>query len=129
MYLRALGRSFIQSHITLKSGRLGGVQRASSSLNNSGEPASAPTHAKTEERMKVILTKMLGATYCTVEDTSGGCGAFYRVRVVSSLFDGLSPLAQHRKVQAALAKDIGAMHGLTIETMTPAAWRLKNAAN
>lgn len=76
--------------------------------------------------MRKLLVSHLNATHCTVEDTSGGCGSFFRVRCVSSVFEGLSPLAQHRKVQAVLQKEIGTMHGLTIETMTPAAWRAKN---
>lgn len=81
---------------------------------------------KAEHAMRNLLIERLAATHCTVEDTSGGCGSFFRVRCVSPVFEGLAPLAQHRRVQEALKTEIGTMHGLTIETMTPAAWRAKN---
>jgi BolA-like protein 3 len=75
--------------------------------------------------MRKLLSEKLSATHCTVEDTSGGCGAFFRVVCVSPMFEGMRPLAQHRAVQAVLSAEIGAMHGLTIETMTPALWASK----
>ena len=84
------------------------------------------TPVKAEERMRDLLSERLNATHCTVEDTSGGCGAFYRIRCVSAAFEGMRPLAQHRKVQEVLQKEIGTMHGLTIETHTPLTWRVKN---
>lgn len=76
--------------------------------------------------MRDLLVERLAAAHCSVEDTSGGCGAFYRVRCVAQAFEGLTPLAQHRKVQDVLRKDIGTMHGLTIETFSPEQWRAKN---
>ncbi len=71
---------------------------------------------KPEEIMRALLVARFKSTICTVEDTSGGCGAFYRVVCVSPMFEGMRPLAQHRAVQEVLKMEIGTMHGLTIET-------------
>jgi len=51
-----------------------------------------------------------------VEDTSGGCGSFYRVSVASPTFAGVPRIKQHRLVNEALKSEIAEMHGLTIVT-------------
>ena len=70
--------------------------------------------------MENLLRTKLGATEVKVMDTSGGCGSFYNVIVVSPQFDGMTTIRQHRAVTAVLEAEIGKMHGLTIRTMTPA---------
>jgi stress-induced morphogen len=80
-------------------------------------PSAAPTAASLERALRA--SSSLGLTPdCSVKvtDTSGGCGAFFDVLVVSSRFAGLAPLAQHRRVASALGAAVGAMHGLTIKT-------------
>jgi len=57
------------------------------------------------------------ATEINVEDTSGGCGAFYRIRVVSKEFKGKSILEQHKMVNQALAEEVKKLHGVNIETL------------
>jgi stress-induced morphogen len=62
-----------------------------------------------------------------VRDTSGGCGSFYQVLVVSPKFVGLTPVKQQRLVNAALAEHIGQMHGLNLYTFSPAQWAARLA--
>ena len=53
---------------------------------------------------------------------SKGCGAFYNILVESPDFVGKSLVAQHRLVKGALKKEIGEIHGLTLQTRkTPVA--------
>ena len=52
--------------------------------------------------------------------TPGGCGATYRVVIVSPQFEGLSLVKQHKLVKATLKEDIAEMHALTLKTYTPA---------
>lgn len=51
----------------------------------------------------------------------------YQARIVSSAFEGKSPLEQHRMVYAALGDAMqGAIHALALKTYTPAAWQKLN---
>ena len=85
-----------------------------------------PAHARfltTDPSFDTVMnmTKKLEATFgpdavVQVEDTSGGCGSFYRVAVASAAFAGTTRIKQHRLVQDALKSEIAEMHGLTIET-------------
>ncbi|XP_072500771.1 bolA-like protein 1 [Notamacropus eugenii] len=53
-----------------------------------------------------------------------GSETHFRVAVVSSRFEGLSPLQRHRLVHAALAEELaGPVHALAIQARTPAQWR------
>ena len=70
--------------------------------------------------MEHLLRERLSATAVTVVDASGGCGSFYNVTVVSTRFEGMSTIKQHRAVTEVLEAEIGKMHGLTIRTLTPA---------
>ena len=80
-------------------------------------PAAAPTAASLERSLRSCAALGLTAgCEVAVTDTSGGCGAFFDVLVVSSRFAGLSPLAQHRRVAAALGPAVAKMHGMTIKT-------------
>ena len=56
----------------------------------------------------------------TIEDLAGD-GDHYRARIVSPAFAGLTRVAQHQLVYAALkGKMGGALHALALETSTPA---------
>ncbi len=68
------------------------------------------------------LRELLGrafpdAVVVDVEDRTGG-GDHFQVTVVSSAFDGLSLLDQHRRVNEALAEPLGdgSIHELRIKT-------------
>jgi len=69
-----------------------------------------------EKRIKTILEKEFSPTTLKVEDTSGGCGAMYSIRVESALFDGKSLVTQHKMVKGAIADEIKTIHGLTVAT-------------
>eukprot|EP00051_Salpingoeca_urceolata_P028296 m.486135 g.486135 ORF g.486135 m.486135 type:complete len:123 (+) comp24187_c0_seq1:124-492(+) len=72
-----------------------------------------------EERMKNKLLQELEATSVVVEDQSGGCGAQYLVEVISSKFEGLNTIKQHRLVSSILKDEIADMHAIRIFTSTP----------
>jgi len=67
------------------------------------------------ERLKAELNPAV----LQVEDVSGGCGAFFKVLIVSDAFTGKATLARHRLVQGLLKQDIADMHGITLTTLTP----------
>lgn len=47
----------------------------------------------------------------------------YQARIVSSAFEGKTPLEQHRMVYGALGDAMqGPIHALALKTYTPAAW-------
>ena len=66
--------------------------------------------------MITALKGALGATTVEVTDVSGGCGAFFKVLVVAPAFAGVPMIKAHRMVLDTLEKEVGKMHGLTIET-------------
>lgn len=50
----------------------------------------------------------------------------YQARIVSSAFEGKSPIEQHRMVYGALGAAMsGPIHALALQTHTPAAWEKK----
>ena len=98
---------------------------ASSSVSASASAsAPAPADATDDPAASVYrsihakLTETLQPTYLNVEDTSGGCGSFFRLLIASPHFDGVPLVRQHRMVKEAIKADIGRIHGLTIDTMT-----------
>ena len=69
------------------------------------------------EVIKKKLQAALGAdAEIVVEDTSSGCGDFFRVFAASSRFDGIGMVAQHRLVQDVLQDEFKSAHGMTIRT-------------
>ncbi|KHN74978.1 putative bolA-like protein C8C9.11 [Toxocara canis] len=68
------------------------------------------------------LNKQLSPSHLEVEDESDGCGAKYRILIVSQQFNDKSTLACHRLVQAALKEEMNSIHALTIKTLTPQKW-------
>lgn len=83
----------------------------------------------TKEKIEQLLRQTLAATVVEVEDESalhvGHAGAasgggHYRVMVVSSLFEGKSPVMRHRMVYDALAVEMQhAIHALALTTLAP----------
>ncbi|MDD3608316.1 MAG: BolA/IbaG family iron-sulfur metabolism protein [Halothiobacillaceae bacterium] len=52
-----------------------------------------------------------------------GSESHFRLLLVSARFDGLSPLARHRAVNACLAEELAAgVHALSLHTYSPAEW-------
>jgi stress-induced morphogen len=71
--------------------------------------------AVTEAQMKSRILEALGQdTQVTVTDTSGGCGAMFRIRVKSPSFRGKSTIQQHRLVNSCIK--FQEVHGISLET-------------
>ena len=83
-------------------------------------PSYASIHSK--------LSSALRPSFLHLEDTSGGCGTFYRLVIASPSFEGVSLVKQHRMVKEAIREDIAAIHGLTIHTLTEAQYKERKAA-
>ncbi|MDE2029429.1 MAG: BolA family transcriptional regulator [Alphaproteobacteria bacterium] len=82
-------------------------------------------------RLHRILTESFAPAGLEIEDESarhaGHAGArpggetHYRVKIVSTAFEGQNRVARHRAVYAALAGEMqeGGIHALALETLTP----------
>jgi stress-induced morphogen len=74
------------------------------------------------EEVKTRLVAALPGADVEVVDMTG-TRDHYQARVVSTLFEGKSPIEQHRLVYGALGDAMqGAIHALALKTYTPAAW-------
>lgn len=69
--------------------------------------------------MKTRISENLSPMVLDIQDVSGGCGAFFKMLVVSDKFEGKAMLARHRLVQGILKDEIADMHGLTLTAFTP----------
>jgi BolA protein len=59
-----------------------------------------------------------------------GAESHFRLLVVSSAFEGKSPVQRHQAVYAALAEEMREhIHALGLQTMTPAEWRTDRQRN
>lgn len=67
---------------------------SSAAASGSGEAHAAVTEAALQE----LLAAKLEAVYVVARDTSGGCGQFFSILVVSPQFEGKTTMAQHRCV-------------------------------
>ncbi len=85
----------------------------------------------TQDIIEAKLTEALTPTRLAIEDEghlhAGHAGAkahgggHYRVTVVSATFEGLGPVARHRRVYAVLAEEMKSrIHALALTTLTPA---------
>ena len=72
-----------------------------------------------EQSIRNKLQEACQASHLVVKDTSGGCGSFFNIYIVSSLFQGLPLVKQHRMVKQALKDEVSSIHGLSITTKTP----------
>ena len=86
----------------------------------------------TIERIERILRRSLGPLHLELIDESArhaghpgarGGGGHYQVLIVSARFEGLTSLARHRLVNAALSGMIGGeIHALGLRTLAPSEW-------
>ncbi|XP_008841941.1 bolA-like protein 1 [Nannospalax galili] len=83
-----------------------------------------------EAAIRAKLEQALSPEVLELRNESGGHAVppgsetHFRVAVVSSRFEGLSPLQRHRLVHAALSEELaGPVHALAIQARTPAQWR------
>ncbi|XP_060156010.1 bolA-like protein 1 [Globicephala melas] len=83
-----------------------------------------------EAAIRTKLEQALNPEVLELRNESGGHAVppgsetHFRVAVVSSRFEGLSPLQRHRLVHAALSEELaGPVHALAIQARTPAQWR------
>jgi BolA protein len=85
--------------------------------------------AARSERVRRALVRRFSPVELDIEDEShlhaghagaaGGLGHF-RVRIVAEAFRGLSPIARHRQIHAALAELLKTdIHALAIEALAP----------
>ncbi|KAM9424915.1 bolA-like protein 2 isoform 2-T2 [Pholidichthys leucotaenia] len=82
--------------------------------------------AITADHIREKLIKELGAVHVDVEDTTANrCAASFRVLVVSSQFEGKTPLQKQRMVNACLAQEMEEIHALEQKTLTPEQWEKK----
>lgn len=66
--------------------------------------------------------------HINVEDTSGGCGASFRVLCVTPSFAGVGLLARQRQIHAALGPEkMKQIHALEIKAWTPEQWEADKA--
>jgi stress-induced morphogen len=54
-----------------------------------------------------------------IEDSSGGCGTFFKIAVASTAFEGKTRVAQHRMVNDLLKEELKSMHGMSLSTSIP----------
>ena len=75
--------------------------------------------SENDDMIKEALNKALSPELLEVEDQSCGCGAFYRIKIISDKFQGQSMLKQHKLVKSALGDIMKELHGVTLETSKP----------
>uniref|UniRef100_A0A8D1UUS0 BolA-like protein 1 n=1 Tax=Sus scrofa TaxID=9823 RepID=A0A8D1UUS0_PIG len=90
----------------------------------------AGTIGPVEAAIRMKLEQALNPEVLELRNESGGHAVppgsetHFRVAVVSSRFEGLSPLQRHRLVHTALSEELaGPVHALAIQARTPAQWR------
>ena len=62
------------------------------------------------------LKQQLKPSLLTIDDTSGGCGTFFDIRVQSSKFNDLNTLKQHQLVKSIIHEEIKQVHGIQLTT-------------
>mmetsp|Transcript_28032 Transcript_28032/g.54513 ORF Transcript_28032/g.54513 Transcript_28032/m.54513 type:complete len:110 (-) Transcript_28032:446-775(-) len=60
-----------------------------------------------------------GADSINIKDTSGGCGAFFNIHVVSAKFEGMPPVKRQREIHKLLHEFIHDVHGISLKCLTP----------
>eukprot|EP00954_Amorphochlora_amoebiformis_P029113 1392688-Amorphochlora_amoeboformis.AAC.3 len=86
---------------------------------NLSSESSAAGDIKPEERVQAIEKAIqdFGAKHIEVKDTSGGCGAFFNVLVVSSKFEGMNRLKREREMHKLLKNHIQDIHGIQLRSI------------
>jgi stress-induced morphogen len=79
------------------------------------------------EALEATLRAAFPDATLELEDLTG-TRDHYSLTIASSAFTGLSPIAQHRLVYAALGDALrGPVHALALHTFTPEAWARRSA--
>ena len=87
-----------------------------------------------KEVLEELLRNALSPEFLEIEDrteahsghASSGGGGHYAVRIVSSRFEGLAPLARHRLVNTATDPVRQEIHALTVKAYTPEEFAARN---
>lgn len=78
--------------------------------------------SSSEIRISDRIRQKLELEFCTedvhITDTSGGCGTFFSIEIISEKFNGLKTFQRHKMVNKVLKEDIEQLHGLTLKTST-----------
>jgi len=89
-----------------------------------------------EDRIEAKLKEALAPVELTVDNESHmhnvpkGSETHFRVTIVSSAFEGKSPVARHQLVYRTLRDEIAqGVHALAITSRTPAEWDARPEAN
>ncbi|GFR45406.1 hypothetical protein Agub_g6781, partial [Astrephomene gubernaculifera] len=61
-----------------------------------------------------------GVQHIEVQDTSGGCGAMYRIAITAEDFKDQPIVKQHQLVHRVLAEELKQWHGISLTTKSPA---------
>ncbi|CAK7298209.1 bolA-like protein 1 isoform X2 [Vulpes vulpes] len=97
------------------------LSRSSAGLGTIG-PVEAAIRTKLEQALNPEVLELRNES--DAHAVPPGSETHFRVAVVSSRFEGLSPLQRHRLVHAALSEELaGPVHALAIQTRTPAQWK------
>ncbi|XP_003800466.1 bolA-like protein 1 [Otolemur garnettii] len=97
------------------------LSRASGESRTVG-PVEAAIRAKLEQALSPEVLELRNES--GGHAVPAGSETHFRVAVVSSRFEGLSPLQRHRLVHAALSEELaGPVHALAIQARTPAQWK------
>ena len=75
------------------------------------------SNLKKDEMIRTLLKTGLSADHVAVTDTSGGCGDFFSIVVVSKLFEGKPLLEQHKMVNKLIKGEFESLHGITLKTV------------
>ncbi|KAF9362450.1 hypothetical protein BGX34_006155, partial [Mortierella sp. NVP85] len=73
----------------------------------------SPTTSITEKTLTDACLDRLNAQHVEVVDVSGGCGQSFDIKIVSSVFEGVSTLKRHRMVNNALKDEISCLHAFS----------------
>jgi acid stress-induced BolA-like protein IbaG/YrbA len=79
----------------------------------------------TAEEIQALIAEHLPCELCHVD----GDGRHWYATVVSTVFEGLRPIARHQKVYAAMGTRMKTdeVHALSIKAYTPAQWAQQTA--
>ena len=71
------------------------------------------------DELSTLLKAAFPDAVVTLKDLTGGQD-HWQAQIVSAAFSGLTPIARHRKVYAALAEELkGPIHALSLRTLAP----------
>ncbi len=96
----------------------GGPMLGAAMTDTTGLLRAKLTEGLSPERLEIEDEGHLHAGHAGAREHGGG---HYRVTVVSAAFEGIGPVARHRRVYALLAEEMKTrVHALALTTLTPA---------